>query len=190
MIYLIGISDHNVQHNGIGCADSVVRNNFSVFLEKKIRRYSINLIAEEFNEDALYKVSKGNIATIRNLVEKLKSEGLEIKHVFCEPSLSERKAEDILSASEIYSKKLNIHIYNGKKPNLNKEQQKIFDEEMKRSFLAREQIWLKKIHSYLDNNVLFICGSDHITSFESLLMSKGCKTKVLESRLGSQNSSF
>jgi len=179
MIYLVGISDHNVQHNGNGCADLFVRNKFSMFLKEKIKEYDISLVAEEFNEDALYEVSKGNISTVKNVAEELKSEGLKIEHRFCELSKNERKARNILSPSEIYSEKLNIHRYSGPKPKLDKDQQKIFDGEMEKSFLARETVWSEKISDYIDRNVIFVCGVDHVRSFELLLTGKEYKPMIL-----------
>jgi hypothetical protein len=172
MIYLIGV-DHKIQHNGNGCADLFLRNKFSAFLKDKIQEYNITLLAEEFNEDCL-KNSKANIATIKSVAEESK-----IEHRFCELSENERKKRKILSSNEIYSEKLNIHSYNGSKPNLNKEQQEIFDEEMEKSFLQRETEWFCKIRDDLDRNILFVCGSDHIKSFKTLLIGKGYKPMVL-----------
>jgi len=179
MIYLIGISDHNIQHNGNNSADPFLRNKFSIFLKEKIKEHNIILVAEEFNEDALHKVSNGNIATVKNVVEELKSEKLKIEHRFCEPSEAYRKSKNILSPSEILSKTLNIHSYGESCPNLDKNQQKIFKSEMKKSFLARETFWFEKIRGYLDKNMIFVCGVDHIGSFELLLTKKGHKPMIL-----------
>lgn len=172
MIYLIGV-DHKIQHNGIGCADLSLRNKFSAFLKDKIQEYGITLLAEEFNEDCLKNLK--DIATIKNVAEELK-----IEHRFCELSENERKVRKILSPSEIYSEKLNIHSYSGLKPNLNKEQGEIFDKEMEKSFLQRETEWFCKISDCLNTkNILFICGSDHLESFLLLLNSRQCKVKIL-----------
>ena len=179
MIYLIGISDHNIQHNGNNSADPFLRNKFSIFLKEKIKEHNIILVAEEFNEDALHKVSNGNIATVKNVVEELKSGKLKIEHRFCEPSEAYRKLKNILSPSEILSKKLNIHSYGESGPNLDKDQQKIFDSEIKKSFSARETFWFEKIGNYLDRNVIFVCGADHVRSFGALLTRKGYRPTVL-----------
>jgi len=48
---------------------------------------------------------------------------------------------------------------------------------MKKSFLARESAWFEKIRDHLNNNILFICGTDHVISFGSLLKDAGYKTK-------------
>lgn len=170
MIYLVGISDHNIQHNGNNCVDLSIRSNFSVFLKDRIKEYNINLVAEEFNEDALYKISRGDAATVKSVAE-----GLKIEHRFCEPSIDERRIKNILSPSEILNKKLNIKI----ERELNENEQKIFDEEKVKSFLAREAIWFEKISDYLDKNMIFICATEHIKSFETLLTSKRYKPIIL-----------
>lgn len=179
MIYLIGVNDHNIQHDGNGCADLSLRNKFSAFLRNKIKELGIDLLAEEFNEDALYKVSHGKIATVKNVVEELKSEKLKIGHRFCEPSKTYRKLKNILSSSEILSKKLNIHSYKESSPNLDKNQQKIFNSEKKKSFLARETFWFEQISNSLDKNIIFVCGADHVERFGALLLEKGYKSIVL-----------
>ena len=178
MIYLVGISDHNKQHNGNDCADLFLRNKFSAFLKDKIKEYGIALLAEEFNEDCL-KNSKGNIATVRSVAEELKTKGIKLEHIFCEMSESERKRRGILSPSEIWSKKLDIKSYQGSSPNLNENQKNIFDKEIEKSFLARETFWFEKISDYFDRNILFVCGLDHVESFLLLLNSRHHKVKVL-----------
>lgn len=172
MIYLIGVN-HNIQHDGNNCADLSLRNKFSAFLKNKIKEYGIVLLAEEFNEDCL-KNSKGNIATVKSVAEESK-----IEHRFCEPRENERKSRNILSPNEIYSKKLDIHSYHGSSPNLNEDQQKIFDREMEKAVLARETEWFQKISDCLDRNILFVCGQDHIESFLLLLNSRQYKVKIL-----------
>ncbi len=172
MIYLIGVK-HEFQHDGNSCVDIASRNKFSAFLKNKAKEYNVALLAEEFNEDCL-KNSKGNISIVKKAAEELK-----IKHRFCELSKDERKAKNILSESEIYSKKLNIRRYGGVCPVLDENQQKIFDEEMEKSFLAREIEWFLKINDYFDKNILFVCGSDHIESFLLLLNSRQHKVKII-----------
>jgi hypothetical protein len=169
MVYLIQVSDHNIQHNGNGSANVRLRDKFSDFLKKKVLDLNIVLIGEEFNEDAL-KGSKGNISTVKNIAEELK-----IKHRFCEPSIEERKLKNILSRSEILSKKLNIKI----EKRLNESEQKILDEEQEKSFAAREEIWFEKIKDVLDKNIGFVCGLSHIQRFRLLLNNKGYKTEIL-----------
>ncbi len=175
MIYLVGVNNHNIQHDGIGCADLFLRNKFSAFLKNEIVEHDIVLLAEEFNEEALYKISKGNIATVQNVVKDLRAENFKIEHRFCEPSIDERELRGILSPAEILSKKLNIKI----ERKLNENEQKIFDEEKMKSFFARESIWFEKISNYLDRNVIFVCGVDHIRSFEILLTDKRYKPIIL-----------
>lgn len=169
MIYLVGINNHNLQHNGNNCASLVMRNKFCKFLKDKIKKYKITLVAEEFNEDAL-KISGADIATIQNLADKIK-----VKHLFCEPIRQERQNKGILSGGEILHNKLGIKF----ERKLDKNKQKIFDKEMKKSFGAREKIWFEKIKKHDDETIIFLCGIDHIKRFESLLINKKYKPRVI-----------
>jgi hypothetical protein len=169
MIYLIGINNHGLQHNGINCESLIMRNKFCKFLEDKIRKYNITLVVEEFNDDAL-KISRANIATIQTLADKMK-----VKHLFCEPSIQERQNKDIFSSGEILHNKLGIKF----ERTLDESEQKIFDKEIKKSFNTRERIWFEKIKKHTYKTIIFICGADHIKSFESLLIDKGYKSGVI-----------
>lgn len=172
MTYLIGLN-HNIQHNGNGCADLSVRNKFSIFLKERIKEYAISLVAEEFNEDCL-KNSKGTVSTAHKVVEELKSEGLIIEHEFCDPNEKEREAIGIPRREEIKSM-LNIHglvIENSAEDNRIKEEQRKYHH-------VREKSWFNITEKHLNKNLIFICGADHIKSFEALLTTKGHETVVL-----------
>ena len=43
-------------------------------------------------------------------------------------------------------------------------------------FALREQYWLKQIHGYLHDDIIFVCGNSHIPSFCALLHEDGIKT--------------
>ena len=94
-------------------------------------------------------------------------------------SKNERERRNILSENEIYNKKLDIHSYSGSKPSLDKNQQKIFDREMEKSFLARETFWFEKINDCFGKNILFVCGPEHIESFLLLLNSRQYKVTII-----------
>ena len=155
MIYLIGVSNHNIQHNENGCADLDLRNNFSAFLKNKIREYNINLLAEEFNKNCFRNPNK-SISTAQKVAKNLENEGLKIEHRFCEMDRNEQERRGILRESQCLSK---------------------IDKE--KSFLARETFWFEKISDYFDKNILFLCGPEHIESFLLLLNSKQYKATIL-----------
>lgn len=48
-----------------------------------------------------------------------------------------------------------------------------------RSFAVREKFWYKKILNRVDDEMIFICGSEHLPSFSKFLKSKGVYVKIL-----------
>lgn len=173
MIYLIGV-DHEIQHDGIGCASLSLRNKFSVFLKNKIVEYDITLLAEEFSEEALYEISKGKIATVKNVAEELKSEKPKVEHKFCDPNKKERKIIGIPCREEIKSM-LNIQ---GPVCENSVEDNRIKEEERK-YYPTREQFWFGEISNYLNRNIIFVCGAEHVRNFEILLTEKKYKPIIL-----------
>lgn len=49
----------------------------------------------------------------------------------------------------------------------------------------REKFWLNKIKPHLDNNMIFVCGTDHLESFGKLLSECGYNFQVLSKRFDS-----
>ena len=43
----------------------------------------------------------------------------------------------------------------------------------------REIHWVKKLVSWKKNNILFVCGNDHVDSFQEKLSDRGFETKIL-----------
>ena len=43
----------------------------------------------------------------------------------------------------------------------------------------RETIWLEKVRSKNGNNMMFICGADHVRSFANKLLKSGFKVEIL-----------
>lgn len=167
MIYLIGIN-HNLQHNGNGSANLYsLRNKFSAFLNEKIQEYGITLLAEEFNEEAL-KINAAIDTVAQHITDKLK-----IEHIFCDPNTEERQNIGIPSRAEIKSA-LSI-----KGLVVSLEDDNRIKEEQRKYHPIREMYWFGKIEKYLHENLIFVCGADHLKGFEALLSSKGYKPVVL-----------
>jgi len=165
MIYLIGIIDHGFQHDVIGSVDENARRKFLLYLESTIKRYKASLISEENSEEAL----RESNSTIRPIADKL-----NIKHLFCDPDREERNNIGIPSREEIKSM-LNIQglvCENSVEDNQIKEEQRKYHP-------IREKFWFGKIEPYLSEVIIFLCGFDHIKSFEFLLIDKGYTPKVL-----------
>ncbi|MBI4995237.1 hypothetical protein HZC21_06425 [Candidatus Peregrinibacteria bacterium] len=166
MIYLIG-TRHEFQDSSSRSADEISREKFASYLEGAVKEYGVTLIAEEFQE------SRATVSTIKHVADKLK-----IRSLFCDPNTEERKNIGIPSRGEIKSA-LNIigAVYEGSV------EDKQINEEQKKYHPIREKFWLNKIKIYTGEIIIFVCGQDHIVSFNSLLISNGFKTRVLESYL-------
>ncbi len=86
MVYLVGV-DHQVQHNGASMSPERERatRDFSAFLESKAEALGITILAEEFTADLL-KLNRASTATVQKVAI-----GLGVRHVFCDPTRTERE---------------------------------------------------------------------------------------------------
>ena len=87
MVYLLGV-DHQVQHSGLPMTperDKATRD-FCTFLKSMVKDLNISMLVEEFNEDAL-RMNNVSISIVKNVAE-----GVELKHLYCDPTRQERKA--------------------------------------------------------------------------------------------------
>lgn len=46
----------------------------------------------------------------------------------------------------------------------------------------RERFWLEKIKDRIDGNIIFVCGADHLKSFNKLLTESSFKSQILPKR--------
>lgn len=168
MIYVIGIN-HDIQFD----KQSSLIQEFISYLKNIVKKNRIDVIAEESSEDALKKwdVEKTSVQEF--------SDNNGLKYIACDPNIDERKILGIRTDEEIKKEK-------GLPRALNHEQLCILDQEKKRDFIKREEFWLNKIKGYSANQVIFICGTDHLNNtqkpegFEKLLSSKNYKYKLLK----------
>lgn len=86
MVYLIGV-DHQVQNNGGSMSPERRRaiGDFSAFLDSKAKELDVTMLAEEFNED-LVKSNRASNATVQKVAMHL-----GLKHLFCDPTRTERE---------------------------------------------------------------------------------------------------
>ncbi len=163
MIYLFGIW-HNYQCYGEGNDDKADLLKGAV--EKAIDDYDIEVIAEEFNEDSFN--NPDNSTTVLQSVEQ---ENKNLKHIFCEMSASERSENKIPNRNQITHDLF-----------MNDEEatEEAIKEEERKYYPQREAYWFSILSDYTDYNVLFLCGADHIPSFETLLDEESVDNEVLE----------
>jgi len=171
MVYLIGVN-HDVQFKR-GKSET---DRFIAYLKQKIKELNIPFIAEESSDDAK---KKHNVRT--TIVEDIAKQ-LKIEYRACDPTLKEREAEGIPSEKDI--------IFGlGMSGLLSHEQVEKVDQEGAKYHPQRERIWLKKIRDKKYQDMIFICGFDHLSKynprrkkdgFDKLLIQNGWEVKFLE----------
>ncbi|MFC1670006.1 hypothetical protein ACFL20_06395 [Spirochaetota bacterium] len=176
MLYLIGI-DHLIQYeNDIVPGDTFLE--FKAFLEETAVNHNISLMAEEFSEESLFDVYNSPEGTVKSVALKL-----GIEHMYCDPEEGDRKKLGIPYFAEIERKVKNKYNIRDKFIIDNSLRKKVYSETVKLSktyWPIREIFWYEKILHMLNENILFICGHEHINSFGSLLSEKGYTTKIID----------
>ena len=56
----------------------------------------------------------------------------------------------------------------------------------KKDFDRREEFWFKRLHRVLHENILFICGDQHLESFTRKLESKSISAEIVSSGWGNK----
>lgn len=166
MIYIIGV-DHKIQNDGPYQANEAQLLLFSTYLEKMIKKFNIEVIVEESNEDVL-SISMAKNCIARNIANKLK-----LKHVFCEPTMRERRELGVPKEPEICDM-LGLNSIA-----LNKEDIKKLNEKKKDYFPIRENFWFEQIVDFRDKKMLMIIGAEHTNSFPKILEKYNCDYKIL-----------
>lgn len=163
MIFLIGIShDMQIGKDGVKCHP------FIEYVKKVCLESKIDILAEEWNEDS-YSLWKITSTTVENVARELK-----IQYRYCDPNYIQKTYLGIPTQLEIQKKLGSILA-----APIQKESSKYHPE--------RELFWYKKIEDVIHKNILFICGSDHISchntysksGFDTLLTQKGCNVEIL-----------
>ena len=138
---------------------------FQRFLSEACRRYGIRTVAAEMNAEALAEVKRNE--SIPQRVAK----DLSLKHRFCDPNREERGKLGIFQENYLRIKSF---------PN-----PPMPEDEIKRQLLEgdrrREQYWLECLltEPQVEWPVLFICGADHVKSFERILKDKGFSVECI-----------
>lgn len=168
MFYIIGIH-HDVQFD----KKYSLTPKFIPYLKDVVKKFRIEIIAEESSKDALKKwgIEKTSVQKI--------SESQNLKYIACDPSIDERKTLGIRSDKEVRREK-------GLPNALTHQQFNILDQEKIKDFIKREKHWLKKIKNYSNRQVVFICGLQHLDTtlrvftFQDLLSTNGYKYTLLK----------
>lgn len=175
MIYITGI-DHLVQYNGPVPTDLLEE--FKGYLAAKIKELNITLIAEEFNEEFLHDV----FGAAEGTAETAAAES-GISHLYCDPDAAEREALGIPYYADVMDLVKERHDIR-EKFIMDREVRKVAEREtsleVKKFWPVREHFWLNKLKGQLDENILFLCGHEHVRGFSDLLREEGVSAVVIE----------
>lgn len=162
MIYLFGLTHDCQCYNG---KNDEQAESLKIEVNRLLKDNKITILAEEYNQDAL-KETNGK----QTVLQTIKDDNPILKHIFCEMSASMRCDNQIPTRNFIIQKRW-----------LN--DQDISDdavrEEMRKYYPIREKYWLSKILKHKDEQILFLCGADHIESFSKLLFDNKIENKTL-----------
>lgn len=161
MIYLIG-TNHELQHTAKPSRANIrdveiAREELKAYLSAQIQELKPDLIAEEFSDEVLHFLgAQSNVKSV--------ADNLCVEHRYCDPDFATRK-------------KLGLPELGDKPPP---------PAETARHHRIRERYWLSRISDRLDAVIIFVCGAEHIPSFESRLRAEKCETRILERYWGSE----
>src|SRR5216683_5104087 len=148
-IRLIGLN-HRYQLRGYAGAD------WSAF-ERYLLSYSANkgvdLLAEELSDEAVRKW-KAEDSVARHVARCL-----GVRHLFCDPESGQREALGIRSFGDILAEL-------GPRPTVD-----LVEATEREDWRVREQHWLNTLRNVSFTTCVFILGSQHVESFETLLLS-------------------
>jgi hypothetical protein len=170
MIYLLGV-DHKVQWD----KSLEETKEFEQYLKTEIPAKGITFVGEEFSPEVAQNTNSEQ-TTIKAIAEEM-----GIEHKYCDPDSDKRLELGIKTNKEIekeIKKQLGYTLYIPHK-DMNKFED-LCNAEKAKYFPMRENYWLEQILSEKDKTILFICGSDHIESFNTLLQKTNLQTQVLK----------
>lgn len=132
---------------------------FHWFLSEACRRYGIQTVAEEMNEEALAEVERNE-----SIPQRVARE-LSLTHLFCDPNRKQRRDRGLLQENDIEIQKFFD-------PTISKDE---IERRKREALTGREQYWLERLQTVPESEwpVLFICGANHVKSFTGILEGKG-----------------
>ncbi len=173
MIYIVGVC-HEVQFIN-ETSNLPLIGNFANHIIETIKRNNITILAEEWSEQAL-KAWGSNTDTLRTIAKKL-----EIEHIFCDPDDAERKKIGYPTRQDM-RKTLNLPSTFNTETDLEEANKKIKEEERK-FYPIREKYWLEILGDKIQEDILFVCGDDHIKTFPEQIMKYNVKFSIVSNNV-------
>ena len=150
---------HQLVNNQHGKSKSFYR-----FLLNRCNESPVDLIAEEMSAEALIKYATTSISY-------LAANSIGIPHLLCDPNNAERTELNIPSEDELRAQ---LCLGNRRVGVVEK-----IDNAKKLYWPIREAEWLRRVEHQRCKLCLFILGSDHVLSFDSLIRKNGNLSRVL-----------
>jgi hypothetical protein len=175
MIYLIGV-DHLIQYNGP--VPEPMRNEFRSYIIEICQMHGIQVIAEEFSNEALQKVYHATRETAGEAAEILK-----IRHRYCDPEEKELAEMGIPCYFDVMQEVKNKYTISSMfivDDKLRKKVKKETADIIRSYWSIREEYWYKRISDIIGLPILFICGHEHVIRFRSLLIAKGHQCMIID----------
>lgn len=163
-ILLIGTS-HRFQLEG--CGTDGHWKAFSSFLESLVRRRTVDLIAEELNEEVV------SLCQATDSVARAVARRFDIRHLFCDPDSAERDRLGIKRRKEIISD----FGYSGE---LSQEQSAKVDTVEHGHWDKRERYWLERLREQKRGSCIFVVGANHVERFCRLLDIRELSWEIVE----------
>ena len=178
MFHLIGV-EHSVQSIPVTGVETPNRAEYRVCLEQAIQTYKPAAVGEEYNKDSLARAEYVGREPQEFFTRKI-ADKAGVKHVLCDPDLKIRLAMGYRSPycwSQLISE-LWERVPDSERDLLSRGLEIVFD------IPLREQYWVDQLKSFLDKDIVFVCGDSHIESFAQLLGSQKILSRVVKRKIG------
>jgi hypothetical protein len=177
MFYIIGV-DHRVQSKPKGVPDSDDQRTYVACLTQAIEQYKPVLVAEEFSDYALRKVSKDTRQEHESLT---KATADKIPHRFCDPDPDTRRQLGCFEGPELSQQ---MFVEGFEDLSSTELRDRGYALEAAKSWPVREQFWLDQLMDVRDKDVVFVCGDRHVESFCQLLSRNGIRSMTVARGIG------
>lgn len=153
-VVLIGTS-HQFQRGHPSCSQEEEQQ-FVDFIQAVCLKYRVAAVGEEMSAQLMIKEprSETTCATVASR--------LGLQHTYCEPLPQERAALGIQDKQSLQAEALRQQWPDAK-----------LNAEIRHSFELRESYWLRKLEEMDLWPVVFVCGADHVDSFQAKLNEAG-----------------
>jgi len=162
MLHLFGVN-HSGQHRGVSHDPEIVCA-LECVAQRIFFECNVSVIAEEFSGEAC------RVAGVERSVCEEMASSLSILHVYCDPTSDERQQYGIPTHDDI---RTSIKSELGLQYMIGEEASELLEKRNAQYHAKRESVWASKIQRFRIQHVMFVCGSDHVQSFGSVLKSSG-----------------